>query len=112
MKVDKFKLEENKRQLKRMQSTVDKVNALEDEMTKLSDEELKNKTTKFKNRNKNGKTLEDLTSEAYADVRKASIRVMNMKPFDVQIMGIVVMNEKIKKQNLKIDIKMVKHYKI
>lgn len=83
----------NKRQLKRIQSTVDKVNALEDEMTKLSDEELKNKTTEFKNRYKNGETLEDLTSEAYAVVREASKRVMNMKPFDVQIMGGVVMNE-------------------
>src|SRR5690625_6465798 len=83
----------NKRQLKRIQSTVDKVNALEDEMTKLSDEELKNKTTEFKNRYKNGETLEDLTSEAYAVVREASKRVMNMRPFDVQIMGGVVMNE-------------------
>src|SRR5690625_1858962 len=83
----------NKRQLKRIQSTVDKVNALEDEMTKLSDEELKNKTTEFKNRYKNGETLEDLTSEAYAVVREASKRVMNMRPFDVQIMGSVVMNE-------------------
>src|SRR5690625_7983666 len=62
-------------------------------MNKLSDEELKNKTTEFKNRYKNGETLEDLTSEAYAVVREASKRVMNMRPFDVQIMGGVVMNE-------------------
>src|SRR5690625_7451901 len=81
----------NKRQLKRIQSTVDKVNALEDEMTKLSDEELKNKTTEFKNRYKNGETLEDLTSEAYAVVREASKRDMNMRPFVVQIIGGVVM---------------------
>src|SRR5690625_7331756 len=80
----------NKRQLKRIQSTVDKVNALEDEMTKLSDEELKNKTTEFKNRYKNGETLEDLTYEAYAVVREASKRVMNMRHFDVQLMVGVV----------------------
>src|SRR5690625_5631063 len=62
-------------------------------MTKLSAEELKNKTTEFKYRYKNGETLEDLPSEAYAVVREASKRVMNMRPFDVQIMGGVVMNE-------------------
>src|SRR5690625_2584642 len=83
----------NKRQLKRIQSTVDKVNALEDEMTKLSDEELKNKTNEYKNRYKNVETLEDLTSEAYAVVREASKRVMNMRLFHVQIMGGVDMKE-------------------
>src|SRR5699024_1985264 len=77
----------------RIQSTVDKVNALEEEMTKLSDEELKNKTTELKNRYKNAETLEDLTSEAYAVVREASKRVMNIRPLDVQIMCGGAMNE-------------------
>src|SRR5699024_2308333 len=74
----------SKRQLKRIQSTVDKVNALEDEKTNLPDEEIKTKDTE---------TLGDLTSEAYAVGREGSKRVMNMRPFGVQIMGGVVMNE-------------------
>ncbi|HLR60047.1 MAG TPA: preprotein translocase subunit SecA [Pseudogracilibacillus sp.] len=83
----------NKRQLKRIQSIVDKVDILEDEMNKISDEELKNKTNEFKKRHKDGESLDDLAPEAYAVVREASQRVLNMRPFDVQITGGVVLNE-------------------
>src|SRR5699024_8922794 len=83
----------NKRQLKRIQSIVDKVDILEDEMNKISDEELKNKTNEFKKRHKDSESLDDLAPEAYAVVREASQRVLNMRPFDVQITGGVVLNE-------------------
>ncbi len=83
----------NKRQLKRIQSTVDKVNTLEDEMLKKSDEDLKNKTTEFKQRHKDGESLDDLAPEAYAVVREVSQRVLKLRPFDVQITGGVVLHE-------------------
>lgn len=83
----------NKRQLKRIQTYIDKVETFEVETQKLSDEELKNKTIEFKERHKNGETLNDLVPEAFAVVREVSNRVLGMRPFDVQLMGGVVLNE-------------------
>ncbi len=77
----------NKRQLKRIQSTVDEIELLEVETQKLSDEELKNKTTEFKQRYQEGESLDDLLPEAFAVVREVSQRVLNMRPFNVQLIG-------------------------
>jgi preprotein translocase subunit SecA len=73
-------------------SLLDQVNSLEDAMLGLSDEELKNKTTEFRERLKNGETLEDILSEAFAACREAARRTKNMRHFDVQIIGGVILH--------------------
>ncbi len=62
-------------------------------MQLLSDEGLKNKTDEFKGRYQAGESLDDLMSEAFAVVREASQRVLQMRPFNVQLVGGVVLNE-------------------
>lgn len=81
-----------KRELKRIEKTVDEIEALEPEMEKLSDDELKNKTDEFKERLANGETLDDLLIEAYAVVREASKRILKMRPFRTQLMGAVALH--------------------
>ncbi len=78
--------------IKKLEPTVDKIMALEDEYKKLTDEELKNKTFEFQNRLKNGETLEDILVEAFAAIREADYRVLNMRPFRVQIIGGLVLH--------------------
>lgn len=83
----------NQRQLNRIQKTVDEIEALEDTYVKFSDSELKGMTEKFKERYANGETLDDLLPEAFAVVREASKRVLNMRPFAVQLIGGTVLHE-------------------
>jgi preprotein translocase subunit SecA len=82
----------NERQLKELRPTVEKIEALEKDFESLSDSDLKNKTTELKQRVKNGETLDDVMVEAYAVVREASKRVLNMRPFPVQLMGAIVLH--------------------
>ena len=70
-----------------------KVLAYEDEMAKLSDEELRAKTPYFRNRLANGETLEDIKYEAFAVAREAAKRTLNQFPFQVQIIGALVLND-------------------
>ena len=77
----------------RYQDRVNKINALETNISSLSDDELKNKTTSFKNELKNGKPLDDILPEAFAVVREAAKRVLNMRHFDVQLIGGMVLHE-------------------
>jgi preprotein translocase subunit SecA len=81
----------NERELKSLLPIVQKVNKLEDEMQALSDEALRAKTDVFKRRNIDGETLDDLLPEAFAVVREAAKRTVQMRHFDVQIMGGVVL---------------------
>ncbi len=81
------------REIKRIISTVDKIEALDSKMTSLSDEELKAKTEEFKTRLNNGETLEDILPEAFAVVREASWRVLNKKHFRVQLIGGIVLHQ-------------------
>src|SRR5699024_716867 len=83
----------NQRQLKRIQKKVDEIEALEMTYEQLSDGELKQKTEEFKERFANGESLDDLLVEAYATVREASKRVLNMRPFAVQLTGAIVLHE-------------------
>src|SRR5699024_9579333 len=83
----------NKKQLKRLQKRVERIEAMEEEFEAFSDADLKNKTAEFKERYKNGETLDDLLVEAYAVVREASKRVLNMRPFTVQLMGAIALHE-------------------
>ncbi|MBU3185694.1 preprotein translocase subunit SecA [Clostridium estertheticum] len=81
------------REIKRITSTVDKIEALDPMMTNLSDEELKAKTEEFKASLSNGKTLEDILPEAFAVVREASWRVLKMKHFRVQLIGGIILHQ-------------------
>src|SRR5690625_4877452 len=82
----------NKRELRKLEQVADQIEALESEYEKLSDEELKNKTDEFKERHKNGESLDDLLVEAYAVVREGSKRVLNMRPFYVQLLGAIALH--------------------
>ncbi|CAL4042472.1 Protein translocase subunit SecA [Buchnera aphidicola (Phyllaphis fagi)] len=82
----------NDRVLHEIQSIVNNINNLEKQLVKLSNQELKEKTRFFKHSLKNGKTLNDLLPEAFAVVREASKRVLNMRHFDVQILGGIVLH--------------------
>ncbi|HKL72999.1 MAG TPA: preprotein translocase subunit SecA [Candidatus Onthovivens sp.] len=70
-----------------------KVLALEGEMVKLSDDELRHKTVEFRARLDKGETLEDIKYEAYAVCREADRRVLGLHPFEVQIIGALVLND-------------------
>ncbi|MEN2467477.1 preprotein translocase subunit SecA [Ornithinibacillus sp. JPR2-1] len=83
----------NKKQLNRIQRIVDQIESLEPDIEKLSDNALQQKTEEFKSRYANGESLDDLLVEAYAVVREASKRVLNMRPFPVQLMGAIVLHE-------------------
>ena len=80
------------RELKIIQPTVDKILAMRPEMTALSDEQLKAKTPEFKKRYQEGESLDSLLPEAFAVVREAARRVLNMEPFPVQIMGGIILH--------------------
>jgi preprotein translocase subunit SecA len=83
----------NDREIKRIQRHVEAVNALENEIKALSDDQLKAKTPQLKDKLANGSTLEEILPEAFAVVREASWRTLEMRPFDVQIVGGVVLHE-------------------
>jgi preprotein translocase subunit SecA len=84
---------QNERELKRLRPFVAQINALEPTVKALSDEQLRGKTTEFKNRVANGETLDDLLVEAFAVVREAGCRVLNMRHFDVQLIGGAVLHK-------------------
>jgi len=83
----------NEREVKKLWKRIEPINALEPVMAKLSDAELRGKTEEFRNRLKQGETLDDLLPEAFAVVREAGKRVLNMRHFDVQLMGGIVLHE-------------------
>jgi preprotein translocase subunit SecA len=83
---------QNERELKRLRPLVDQVNALEASIKPLSDEQLRAKTDEFRARVAKGETLDDLMPEAFAVVREAGRRVLNMRHFDVQIIGGAVLH--------------------
>ncbi|GLP97490.1 preprotein translocase subunit SecA [Paraferrimonas sedimenticola] len=83
----------NDRTLKRLRKTVAKINALEAEYEAFSDEELKAKTDQFKQRLQDGESMEQVLPEAFATVREASKRVFEMRHFDVQMIGGMVLHD-------------------
>ena len=62
-------------------------------MRKLTDEELKNQTQYFRKQLKAGKTVDDILPEAYATMREADYRILGEFPYDVQVLGAIVLNE-------------------
>ncbi len=82
----------NEKELKRLQSLVDRIEALEPGFEKLSDEELRAKTGEFKGRFNSEDTLGDLLPEAFATAREAAKRTLGQRHFDVQLMGGIVLH--------------------
>ena len=80
-------------QIQRLKKILAKVKSFESEMAGLSDADLRKKTQEFKERLTAGETLDDLLPEAYAVVREADKRVLGMFPYDVQVMGAIVLHE-------------------
>ena len=80
-------------ELKRIESTIDCIEELRPTMQAMSDEELKAQTGKFKERLANGETLDDLLPEAFATVREAAKRVLNMEHYRVQLIGGVILHQ-------------------
>jgi preprotein translocase subunit SecA len=83
---------QNERDLKKLRPIVAEVNAREADVRNLTDAQLRDRTTEFKTRLANGETLEDLLPDAFAVVREAGRRVLNMRHFDVQLIGGVVLH--------------------
>ncbi len=83
----------NERLLKRLNKTVAQINGLEEQIAGLSDAELRAKTDEFRQRLEKGETLDDLLPEAFAVVREAGKRVLDMRHFDVQLIGGMVLHQ-------------------
>ena len=83
---------QNDRELKRLRPRVAEINAFEDRIKVLTEEQLRSKTTEFRTRLANGETLEDLLPEAFAVVREAGRRVVQMRHYDVQLIGGMVLH--------------------
>src|SRR6186997_495822 len=83
---------QNEREIKRLRPRVAEINALEPAIQALTDEQLRAKTAEFRERIAGGATLDDLLPEAFAVVREAGRRTLNMRHFDVQLIGGVVLH--------------------
>ncbi|MCI9341899.1 MAG: preprotein translocase subunit SecA, partial [Lachnospiraceae bacterium] len=83
----------SERELKRIESIVDKIESLRPAMLQLTDEQLKDKTKEYKKRLEDGETLDDLLPEAYATVREAARRVLNMEHYRVQLIGGIILHQ-------------------
>ncbi len=83
----------SQREVKKIQPLVDRVLALEEDYKALDEESLKAKTPELKARYENGETLEDLLPEAFATCREAASRVLDMRPYPVQIIGGIILHQ-------------------
>src|SRR5262252_8965638 len=83
---------QNEREIKRLRPRVAEINSLESSVQSLTDEQLRQKTTEFRERVSAGTSLDDLLPEAFAVVREAGKRVLNMRHFDVQLIGGMVLH--------------------
>src|SRR5919108_4894073 len=83
---------QNERELKRLRPLVAEINALEPSIQPLTDAQLREKTVEFRKRLADGTALDDVLPEAFAVVREAGRRVLNMRHFDVQLIGGMVLH--------------------
>ena len=83
----------NEREVKSLRPRIEKINALEPSIQQLSDIDLAAKTIDFRERLERGATLDDILEEAFAVVREAGRRVLNMRHFDVQLIGGMVLHK-------------------
>ncbi|MBE5928715.1 MAG: preprotein translocase subunit SecA [Lachnospiraceae bacterium] len=93
MGIKKFFKSHSEREVKRIIPIVDKIESMEPEFEALSDSELRAKTDEFRARLAEGETLDDILPEAYATVREAAKRVLNMRHFRVQLIGGVILHQ-------------------
>ena len=91
--IDKIFGTHSDRELKRIMPLVDKIEELRPTMQALSDEELRGKTAEYKKRLGEGETLDDLLPEAFATVREAARRVLNMEHYRVQLIGGIILHQ-------------------
>lgn len=84
---------EEQREIRSLAKEAEKVMALEPQMQALSDDQLREKTSEYRNRLQHGETVDDILYEAFATAREAAYRVINEKPFKVQIMGALAMHK-------------------
>ena len=91
--IRKFIGSKNEREMKRLSLILDEVNELETSVSKITDAQLADKTPYFREKLTQGASLEDIMAEAFAVVREAARRSVNMRPFDVQILGGLVLHE-------------------
>ena len=91
--IDKIFGTHSERELKRIMPLVDKIEELRPTMQALSDEELRGKTAEYKKRLGEGETLDDLLPEAFATVREAARRVLNMEHYHVQLIGGIILHQ-------------------
>ena len=82
----------NERYIKSLRKIVDQINDLEPQIQQLTDEELTAQTNKFREQIEGGRTLDEILPEAFATVREASVRVLGMRHFDVQMVGGIVLH--------------------
>jgi len=85
--VKKFVGSKNDREVKKIEPIIQKINSLEPQTSSLTNEQLQAKTAEFRQRFTQGETLEDILPEAFAIVREAGKRILNMRHFDVQLIG-------------------------
>ena len=83
----------SQKELKRIDPLVKKVLALEDKYRKMSEEELRSQTAVLKERLANGETLDDILPEAFAACREACDRVLDMRPYPVQVIGGIILHQ-------------------
>ena len=79
--------------LKKLQPYIRQINEIEPQMKAMSDEQLRAQTIAFRERLKNGATLDDIMVEAFATVREAAVRTVDMRHFDVQLLGGMVLHQ-------------------
>lgn len=91
--LKRFLGDNNDKEIKRLQKTVDKINELEASFQNYTDDKLASSTDKFRERLQAGETMEDILPEAFAVCREASRRVLGMRHFDVQLMGGMCLHE-------------------
>ncbi len=91
--IDKIFGTHSEREIKRIRPLVEKIESMRPEMMERTDEELREKTGEFKKRLAEGETLDDLLPEAFAVVREAARRVLNMEHFPVQLMGGIILHQ-------------------
>ena len=91
--IDKVFGTHSERELKRIMPTIDRIEEMRDEMMALSDEQLKDRTRILKKRLADGETLDDILPDAFATVREAARRVLNMEPYRVQLIGGMILHQ-------------------
>ncbi|MDD3365362.1 MAG: preprotein translocase subunit SecA [Syntrophomonas sp.] len=86
-------MDDNEKEVKKLRRIAERINALEEDCRKLADEDFPRKTDEFRERLKNDEGLDDILAEAFALVREASRRTLGMRPFDVQLIGGMVLHK-------------------